>query len=634
MIAPSVESLLSARLFLNPQTDGDRVYFISDLSGRLSLYRMRRGGSVPEPLLPRGIALMTPELLGGIPFFVFPGLGKVMVMIDSAGDENYQPYMIPMDGGVPTPLFGDRFAGMQLICNHCDPERNVAAFNVDPRTDPTLLSYLVDLVTEEITDLGGSIYGNTYAGSDDDFGRVALVDEYTSGDTVLYLWERGREGRRLLLGKPLDARGDGEAVTLSSIKDCTFTPGGGLLFYTSLFEDRYGPGYLKPDGDAQPAPVTVTGIAHAGDGELCGIEHLAGERYLLTYNIDGCTWCYEGTFDEAALALRLGPPIIGREPLEGGVAESVRYDKAADGYAVSFSTATSPAQIYTLDGPDRLVTQHTAERPLGLPDGLLSPGEDAAFTSHDGLRVSARLYLPAPELGFEGPRPVVFYVHGGPQGQERPDFTWFSMPLIQQLALNGFAVFAPNARGSSGYGLDYMKQVDRDWGGLDRLDHVAALEQLGSDPRIDTSRAAVVGRSYGGYMTLTLAARHPGLWSAACDMFGPYDLFSFLDRIPEAWKTYFHLAVGHPEKDHDWLVERSPSTHMDRLACPLLVIQGRNDPRVVAAESEDLVRRLRTDGKQVELIIFEDEGHDVTRFENKVRCYEAIVDFFKEHLRP
>src|SRR5690606_18446210 len=142
------------------------------------------------------------------------------------------------------------------------------------------------------------------------------------------------------------------------------------------------------------------------------------------------------------------------------------------------STATTPIQIFTIEGDDRHVVQHTRERVLGIPRGMLAPGEDRSYVSHDGLRVSARLYLQADELGFQGRRPVVFYIHGGPQGQERPDFAWFSMPLIQFLTLNGFAVWVPNVRGSSGYGLDYMKRVDHDWGGLDRLDHVAAFDLL------------------------------------------------------------------------------------------------------------------------------------------------------------
>ncbi len=245
------------------------------------------------------------------------------------------------------------------------------------------------------------------------------------------------------------------------------------------------------------------------------------------------------------------------------------------------------------------------------------------------------MYLPSPELGFAGPRPVVAYVHGGPQSQERPNFAWFSMPLIQFLTLQGFAVFVPNVRGSTGYGLDYTKRVDRDWGGQDRLDHVWALtEVLPQDSRLDTARAAVVGRSYGGYMTLMLAARHPELWSAACDMFGPYDLLTFMDRIPETWKPYFSVAVGDSETDRDFLVERSPRTYVHEITCPLLVIQGANDPRVVEAESADLVGELRAAGKEVEYLVFEDEGHDVLKLPNRVRCYTAIADFFAERLRP
>jgi dipeptidyl aminopeptidase/acylaminoacyl peptidase len=160
-------------------------------------------------------------------------------------------------------------------------------------------------------------------------------------------------------------------------------------------------------------------------------------------------------------------------------------------------------------------------------------------------------------------------------------------------------------------------------------------EVLPKDPRIDVSRAGVIGRSYGGYMTLTLAMRHPELWKAAVDMFGPYDLVtSFLERIPETWKPYFYEALGHPVKDRDFLLERSPKTYMNDLAAPMLVIQGANDPRVIEAESRDVVESLRAAGKDVEYLVFENEGHDVIKYENKVRCYNAITDFFTKHLQP
>jgi hypothetical protein len=123
-----IESLLSARLFLNPQLAGDKLYFISDLAGRLSLYRMDVGGSVPEPLLPPGIALQNPELLGGYAFYALPDLDRIVLMLDSDGDENYQPRVIPLDGGFPEPLNEEVFAGLRSHLIDIDPETNTAYF--------------------------------------------------------------------------------------------------------------------------------------------------------------------------------------------------------------------------------------------------------------------------------------------------------------------------------------------------------------------------------------------------------------------------------------------------------------------------------------------------------------------------
>lgn len=135
-------------------------------------------------------------------------------------------------------------------------------------------------------------------------------------------------------------------------------------------------------------------------------------------------------------------------------------------------------------------------------------------------------------------------------------------------------------------------------------------------------------------MTLTLAGRHPELWSAAVDMFGPYDLLAWIQRLPESWQTYLRLSVGDPVTERDELVARSPRTYLGELACPLLVVQGANDPRVTKADSDELVAELRGAGKDVDYLVFSDEGHDITRLANKVRCYETITSFFDQHLRP
>jgi pimeloyl-ACP methyl ester carboxylesterase len=632
-----IESFLSARLFLVPQVVGERIYFLSNLSGQLSLYAMYYGGSVPEPLLPPNIALHNPHMLDGYSFYVFPKLGKILVMIDQDGDENYQPMLIPLEGGFPLPVF-DNFLGKHRVhLGECDIERNLVYLAAEARDRSMNETFLGDLAGNTLTKLAESEWGANPAGNNSDHSQVLLVDGYSQGDTVLYLLKAGQ--KQVLLGKPMEMRKEGELVPLNGLNSVAFTPSEqGLLISSAMHDDKYGLSQLDLLQAGQFQPVKLEGIVHAGLGELEMISHLKGNHYVVRYNIDGCSWLYEGYYNEAKRVMSLKYVLVGDGDLTNGVLEYMYYDKTGDRFSISFSTATSPTQIYTIEGKQRdQIVMHTNEKILGVQVELLAEGEDASFTSYDGTRISARLYRPAEALGFKGPRPLVYYIHGGPHGQERPDFAWFSMPLIEFLTLRGFAVFVPNVRGSTGYGLNYSKQVDCDWGGKDRLDHVHAMTKvLPLDQGLDTSKAAVVGRSYGGYMTLTLAGRHPELWAAACDMFGPYDLVTFMERIPETWKPYFKVALADPNTTEGLklLQERSPRTYMQNLACPMLVIQGRNDPRVVARESEDLVGALRQQGKQIELKIFEDEGHDVLKYENRVTCYNAITDFFAQYLKP
>jgi len=633
-----IEALLSARLFLRPEIVGDRIFFLSNLSGHNSLYVMDHGGSVPEPLLPPNIVLQNPHLIGGQSFAVFEDLGKILVMIDKDGDENYLPMQTPVTGGFPEPAFNNFFENTRCHLGHADAKMNICIIAAESREEGMVRTYLCRLDSNEVKEIYASPYGGYPAATNDDYTRMVLVEGYMVGDTVAYLWQEGQELTRLY-GKPLSERESGEDVPLAAFGAGFFTEDGkGLVFGNAIFKDTYSLGYLSLDNPEEVTEVPFVGLAHTGAGEFDGLEPLENGQYLLQFNIDGATWAYEAEYDPDAKVMRAINILVGKGVLSEGVLEAIKYDEGSDTFAVAFSTATSPTQIYTIEGRDRdKLVRHTNEFILGVPKNLLSSGEDLSYTTFDGLRVSARLYMPSSELGFSGKRPLVYYLHGGPQGQERPDFSWFSMPLIQFLTLQGFAVFVPNVRGSTGYGLSYTKHVDRDWGGMDRLDHVHAMQEvLPKDSRLDVTRAGVVGRSYGGYMTLTLAGRHPDLWSAAVDMFGPYDLVTFLERIPPTWKPYYYVALGNPEKPEDleFLNDRSPKTHIENITFPMLVIQGRNDPRVVAEESEDLVERLQEIGKNVEMLLFENEGHGVEKYENKVTCYNAITDFFKATLKP
>ena len=638
-----LDSLLSARRVLSPQLVDDYLYFLSDANGLISLYRMSRDGSTPEPLLPSTIGLQNPHLMIGESFAVFPDLDKILVMIDNNGDENYQPYLVPLEGGIPEPIFGDKYQKQQLACIHYDRAKSIVYFFRDDRKTPNIECLRTALEDLEEQSLGTSIYGNYCAGTSKDHSKVILVDGYTAADNVLYLWTSKTKKRELLFGVPIDKREQNKQYPPSGISRCNFTEDErGILVRTTLLSDEGSLAYISFDNPSKLTPVQVKGIKHRGSGELEDVRK-DDAKYLLQYNIDGCTWIYEGKFSNAKKPrFTIDRTIVGKPPVSDGVLLGIEpwayssHGKREAGYAFSFTTATNPSQLYLFKSRAPKAKRYavlSSERILGIPEKYLSQGEDASYRSFDGLRISARLYLPSKALGLAEPYPLVLYVHGGPQGQERPDFTWFSMPLIQHLTLNGFAVFVPNVRGSSGYGLKFMKMVEHDWGGKDALDQVEGLKILEKDPRIDSSRRAVIGRSYGGYMTLTLVSRFPDLWKAGVDMFGPYNLITFIERLPETWRTSFYLSVGHPEKDRRFLLERSPYTYIDQVKCPMLMIQGRNDPRVVERETADVVERLRSRGVPVDYLMFEDEGHDVIKLKNRVTCYSKITSFFTKHLK-
>ena len=633
-----IESLLSARLLLDPKVVGDKIYFLSDFSGVLSLYSMDKKGGIPQPLLPGGQALVNPHLMDGHNFYVLPKLGKVLVMMDKQGNENYQPMLIPVDGGIPQNLLGDKYPNEKLSCVQCDVDNNIAYFARDDRKRPESECLKVDLTTGAVTSLGKSLYGNRCNGVNENHSKVILDDGYTAGDDVLYYWEKGMENRALLYGTPLEER-KGKEVQASGIGWCDFTPGDkGLLFVSSIFHDTVGLTYLGFDNPSKPVDVQVRGLKHSGTGMLVDSRKVKDNIFVLIYNIDGASWVYEGSLHlDAAPHFDVTRTLCGMGTLSDGVIQGIDWQEtegspSAIEYVLSFTKSNSPSQIYLYPPGATSPTRLSNEKVLGIPTDYLSAGEDASYTTWDGLRVSARLYLPSPKLGYKGPRPLVEYVHGGPQGQERPDFTWFSMPLIQYLTLKGFAVFVPNVRGSTGYGMKYMKLVDRDWGGNDVKDHLEGLKRLEKDSRIDSTRRAVVGRSYGGFMTLTLASRFPKMWKAAVDMFGPYDLPTWTSRLPPSWMPYIKLAVGDPEKDREMLLEHSPKTYLANLESPLMIIQGKNDPRVPEPESAQIAEDLRRKGVHVEYLVFEDEGHDVLRFKNRVTCYSKITDFFLRHL--
>src|SRR5215210_323840 len=335
-----IESLLSARLFLSPQLADDRLYFVSDLAGRLSLFAMDAAGSVPEPLLPPGIALQNPELVGGHLFYVLPDHGRILLMLDHDGDENYEPSMIPLEGGFPEPLNGDAFGGKRSHLIHVDPAAAVAYLVAESRDEALNSGLRADLATGGVETLGQSTYGAFPVAYTRDHTRAVLGDGYTAGDVVLYEHDPDPGERRMIWGVPIEDRVEGEEQPPSGIQTVQFTSSGrGLLVSTSLFDDAYGPGYLDLARPGEIEPVALDGIAHEGVGELEGFDEVDGDRVLARFNIDGESWAYDAEFDEDARKLSLRRVLCGRGELAGGVLHGLFHDPTSERFVLSFCTA-------------------------------------------------------------------------------------------------------------------------------------------------------------------------------------------------------------------------------------------------------------------------------------------------------
>ena len=340
--ADRIESLLSARLFVEPQLADDRITFVSNLSGHLSLYAMDASGGVPEPLLPPQMALQNPELVGGELFHVLPALGQILVMIDADGDENYVPHVIPLDGGFPEPLADEPFSGGRSHLVHVDDDAEIAYFAVESREEASITAVRVHLPTRAAEELWQSSYGAMVAAWTPDHSRVVLVDGYTMGDTVLYEIDDAGT-RRMLYGAPIEERDPEAQQPLAGFRSGYGTASGaGVLLASTLHDDTGSLAYLDLSRPGDVDPVAIDGLAHEGVGELEGLDHLERDRYALTYNIDGCSWVYAGAFDEASRSFSVERVLVGEGELAGGVLHGLHHDAGSGRFVAAFCTATSP----------------------------------------------------------------------------------------------------------------------------------------------------------------------------------------------------------------------------------------------------------------------------------------------------
>lgn len=294
--------------------------------------------------------------------------------------------------------------------------------------------------------------------------------------------------------------------------------------------------------------------------------------------------------------------------------------------AMGMSTATTPSKIFVADHNGHV---QVLELPTTGPEPFVAEPELVRFPTFDGRDIPAFLFRP----DGDGPFPVLMEVHGGPESQRRLQYA-SAVPTDQLITSLGIMVMSLNVRGSTGYGKTYTHLDDKEL----RLDAVrdaaAAVEWLHSRADVIPDRIAVMGQSYGGFMTLAAICFHPDLWTAAVDVVGIGNFVTFLERTGPWRREHRAHEYGSLERDRALLERISPLNHVDSIRTPLFVIHGRNDPRVPLHEAEQIVAALTDRDRDVELRIFDNEGHGLAKRENRITGYAEAAAFLVKHLLP
>jgi dipeptidyl aminopeptidase/acylaminoacyl peptidase len=326
-------------------------------------------------------------------------------------------------------------------------------------------------------------------------------------------------------------------------------------------------------------------------------------------------------FDPTSGQVRAGPKL----PFD--LIGAVEFSSDGKTLALVGAGADRTTDIYLIDTASGAIRRVTESRHDGVDLSSLVRPELITYKAHDGLALSGWLYRPR---GASGPMPVVFNYHGGPEGQARPSMS----PDAQALVASGIAVFAPNVRGSSGFGKAFMAMDDR----AKRVDGVrdikATTDALVAKGIADPKRLGIMGGSYGGYMVMAGVTEFPDMFAAGANLFGVVNFETFF-RESEPWMAAISTTeYGDPATEADMLRSLSPIHKLDRIKTPLFVLHGANDTNVPVIEAEQIVESMKARGVPVKYTLFPDEGHGWRKTANRVRSTTEIVAFFVEHLKP
>lgn len=575
--------------------DGSKVLVLSDLTGTYQPYRVPRTGGPLEAVV---------RLDDPVDAWYLPATDEALVSMDHGGDERHQLYVMADDGTGLRPVVHD--PGVIHRPGGVTRDGARLAYASNARNGVDFDVYVVPLAggggPRRVFAPGGWCQA---AGFSPD-GRWLAVERLTerNGDNDVYLVE-------LATGEVVHASPHGDEASFG--RPAWLPDSSGFFWSSDTGRDR------RAVARFDMATRTSEYVLETQWDASCTIDW-TGARLLVTTNEDGYTRAV--LHDPSTLASQGEVTLPGR-----GVAD-LTFSNDGRHLVSSFTSPTEPGDAWSHDLETGAAVRLTRSPRQVDASSMVEP-DLHRFTAFDGETVPVFAYLPSGPAK-RGSLPVVVMVHGGPEAQYRPRFN----PLVQYFVARGYAVVAPNVRGSTGYGKRYhhLDDVEKR---LDAVADLAALHDwLAADGRFDAGRAVLWGGSYGGYMVLAGLAFHPERWAAGVGVVGISSLVTFLENTSVWRRAMREREYGWLERDRAFLIEASPITHVDHMRGPLFLIHGANDPRVPLSEAQQIHAVLRAKGVPCELLVYPDEGHGLARLANRLDAYPRAAAFVDEVVGP
>ena len=476
----------------------------------------------------------------------------------------------------------------------------------------------------------------------------------TGKDTDIYLMDPAQPGKDRLL---LQLTGGGWRVADWSDDDTKLA----VIEYVSANESYIWVADVKTGEKNSVTPDRSEKVAYSGaqfskDGKsiytvtdrnsefsrLSKIDLATGELTVLTPDLkwdvssfalspDGKTIAFV-TNEDGVSVLRIAEASKGKNAffanLPRGVIGGLEWHENNRDLGFTFASARSSGDAYSLDVKTKRVERWTQSETSGLnPENFVEP-ELVKMKSFDGLQISAFVYRPDPKK-FPAKRPVLMNIHGGPEGQSRPGFQARLTYFINEM---GIAIVVPNVRGSDGYGKKFLT-LDNGFKREDSVKDIGTiLDWIGKDSTLDKDRVVVIGGSYGGYMVLASMIHFSDRLRAGIDIVGISNFLTFLKNTQDYRRDLRRVEYG-DERDpamREFLDKISPANSASKILDPLFVVQGRNDPRVPVTESEQMVKAVRDNGREVWYLMAQDEGHGFGKKKNQDAQFLCTIMFLQK----